>query len=388
MNHSVQITESLINSQTIRVKNALKFTPQLEASYRDFHRARHLLPRVLCASVAAVTTMLSPVYEYLLNAPSGYGTKAFFIQSLVMLLPIMGVIVLMLTDYGKRFHELCLSLITLFVCIGMFAERRIGLEYDFIIPFAFPCAVIVFAFLSLRLRFFTFLPIALLAVILHSANEISLNLAIEPTFYNVFFIWIMFGFGAASGFNCEVRERRNWLNEQLLILNSNADHLTQLANKRGFDQHLEAVYLAARRERKPLSLLVIDIDHFKEYNDEYGHQAGDRCLQQVAEIISRIARRHSDLASRIGGEEFVLTLYDTNGEAAETLANELQESIRAAAIPHGGSLVSGELTVSIGGSWCIPGPEFTEQLMLADADRKLYAAKDAGRDQSIVGELL
>jgi diguanylate cyclase (GGDEF)-like protein len=275
----------------------------------------------------------------------------------------------------------------LFVCMGMFAERRIGLEYGFVIPFAFPSTVIIFAFVAARLRFFTFFPVALLATILHSINEITLDLPLPPTFYNVFLIWIMFGFSAACGYNSEVSERRNWLNQQLLIIKSNADHLTQLANKRGFEQHLETVYLTARRENKPLTLLVIDIDHFKEYNDEYGHQRGDDCLAEVAGIISNIARRHSDWAARIGGEEFAVLLYDTDVIAAKTLAEELQAEVHAAGIPHLGSPMAKQITVSIGGSSCIPGPEYSENLLLQDADRRLYAAKNSGRNRIMIGEL-
>lgn len=382
-----QLTEALLKSQTIRVRNALQFDPQLEPLYRDFHHQQHQMPRILCAAVAGITTMLSPVYEYLLDAPSGYGTKAFFIQSITMLMPIMCVILIMLTERGKQYKELGISLIVLFVCMGMFAERRIGLQYDFIIPFAFPCAVIVFSFLSLRLRFFTFFPIALLATSLHTINEVTLGQPLPPTFYNVFLIWIMFGFSAASGYNAEVRERRSWLNAQLLLIKANADHLTQLANKRGFEQHLESVYLAARREVKPLALLVVDIDHFKEYNDEYGHQRGDDCLAEVAGIIAKTARRHSDLAARIGGEEFAVLLYDTDGAAAKTLAEELQAEIHAAAIPHTGSLIAKQVTVSIGGSYCVPGPQYTEELLLQDADRRLYAAKNSGRNRINIGGL-
>ena len=388
MESSPQITEALIRSQSIRVRNRFQFDPLLEPLYQAFHRERHRMPRVLCAAVGSIVILLSPIYEYLLDAPSGYGAKAFFIQSLVMLLPLMSVILIMLTDRGKKHAELGISLIAMFICLGLFAERRVGVEFGFEIPFAFPCAIIVFSFLSLRLRFFTFLPIATLTVILHSLNEISLNPSLTPTFYNVFFIWIMYGFSAASAFNTERRERENWLNLQLLIIKSNADHLTQLANKRGFDAHLESVYAAARRDKKPLTLLTIDIDYFKEYNDSYGHQRGDDCLALVADVIGGVARRNSDLAARVGGEEFALILYDTVGDAALELAEQLQDEIKALGIPHNKSRVSDQITVSIGGSWCVPGPQFTSGLLVSDADSRLYSAKNNGRNRIAIGELV
>jgi diguanylate cyclase (GGDEF)-like protein len=388
VNKPIQITEALIRGQTIRIRNALKFDPELELPYREFHRARHLMPRILTAAMVGILTLLSPFYEYLLDAPAGYSSQAFFIQSITMLIPTMCVILIMLTEQGKRHAELGISFIVLFVCMGMLAERRVGLEYGFVIPFAFPTAVIAFAFVAFRLRFFTFLPFAVLAAVLHSINELSLSQALTPTFYNVVFIWFMFGFGAASGYNSEVRERENWLNNQLLIIKSNADHLTQLANKRSFDRHLESVYLLARRARKPLALLVADIDHFKEYNDQYGHQRGDQCLTEVASIIASVSRRHADLAARIGGEEFAIVLYDTDGTEALRLANELQTAIHVAAIPHLSSPLTKQITISIGGSWCTPGPEFTEPLLVADADKRLYAAKNSGRNRIDIGELI
>lgn len=388
MNAPVQVTETLLKEQAIRVKSAFKFSPALEQEYREFHRTRHLMPRIIAAAATGFLAMLSPFYEFLLDAPSGYGADAFFIQSITMLLPALCVILIMLSERGKKHTELCVGLIVLCICMGMFAERRVGLAYDFVIPFAFPCAVVVFGFVLLRLRLFTFLPIALLAVILHTINELTLSQSATPTFYNVVFIWIMFFFGAGSAYNLELRERQGWLSEQMLSIRSSADHLTQLANKRGFEQHLESAYLSARRGQHPLTLLIADIDHFKKYNDEYGHQQGDQCLAEVAAIIGAVARRSADLAARIGGEEFALVLYDTDARAAKHLADKLQAEIKAAAIPHSKSPTTKQVTLSIGGSSCIPGPEFDEGLLLEDADRHLYAAKNAGRNQVKIGELI
>ncbi|WP_343730824.1 diguanylate cyclase [Duganella sp.] len=159
------------------------------------------------------------------------------------------------------------------------------------------------------------------------------------------------------------------------------DPLTKIANRRHFDSFLEKEWQRAMRSGQPLSLVVLDVDHFKLYNDTLGHPAGDACLQQVAQAIASHALRPTDLAARYGGEEFVILFAETDAEAAHLLAESIRAHIESLQIPHPRSTTSAWLTVSIGVATIHPHQlDNTESLFVA-ADRAMYAAKEGGRNQ-------
>jgi diguanylate cyclase (GGDEF)-like protein/PAS domain S-box-containing protein len=161
------------------------------------------------------------------------------------------------------------------------------------------------------------------------------------------------------------------------------DGLTGLANRRRFDERLLEEWSRAYRERTCLSLLMIDLDHFKQYNDEYGHPAGDECLRAVAGILAAEAKRTTDLAARYGGEEFAMLLPNTDAAGCERIGERIMREIRDAGIPHKLNFPSRVVTASLGGAVCRPGVERSagHASLIDAADRALYAAKDDGRDQ-------
>ena len=159
------------------------------------------------------------------------------------------------------------------------------------------------------------------------------------------------------------------------------DPLTQIANRRHFDSFLEKEWQRAMRSGQPLSLVVLDVDHFKLYNDTLGHPAGDACLQRVASAIASHALRPTDLAARYGGEEFVLLFAETGAETAALMAESIRAHIESLRIPHPRSTTSEWLTVSIGVATIHPHQlDNTESLFVA-ADRAMYVAKEGGRNQ-------
>ncbi len=165
------------------------------------------------------------------------------------------------------------------------------------------------------------------------------------------------------------------------------DGLTGLANRRRFDERLREEWGRAYRERTSLALLMIDIDHFKAFNDAYGHPAGDECLHTVAGILADEALRSTDLAARYGGEEFAMLLPNTDAEGCAQIGERVRSALRDAAIAHGRNLPSGIVSASLGGAVCRPGVERSAgPASLVDAaDRALYAAKDGGRDRLVMG---
>jgi diguanylate cyclase (GGDEF)-like protein len=159
------------------------------------------------------------------------------------------------------------------------------------------------------------------------------------------------------------------------------DGLTQIYNRRFLDASLVEHFNRARRSALPLSVIILDIDFFKAYNDTYGHQAGDTCIQRVTQAMSHVFHRSTDTVARYGGEEFVALLFDTPAPAAHALAEKLRKEIESKNIPHRASPL-GYITVSIGCCTWTPDTEFMSgEEILNQADKALYQSKDRGRNQ-------
>ena len=159
------------------------------------------------------------------------------------------------------------------------------------------------------------------------------------------------------------------------------DPLTKIANRRHFDSFLEKEWQRSVRNGGVLSLVVLDVDHFKLYNDSLGHPAGDTCLQQVAQAIDAHACRPGDLAARYGGEEFVMLFSETEADSAMLLAETIRATIEALHLPHPRSTTSAWITVSIGVATIRPHQLDNRETLFVAADRALYVAKEAGRNQ-------
>ncbi len=173
-------------------------------------------------------------------------------------------------------------------------------------------------------------------------------------------------------------------NQHLQILN-NLDPLTGINNRRYFDSQLSIQWNIALRNRSPLSLFMMDIDYFKQFNDTYGHPAGDECLKAIAKTLSNCLRRVSDFVARYGGEEFVILISNINEKQAQTFAQQLRSAVQKLAIVHGKSTVAGYVSVSIGHCTLIPELGMKIRTFVQRADEALYQAKAAGRNQAITG---
>ncbi|TCV91262.1 PAS domain S-box-containing protein/diguanylate cyclase (GGDEF)-like protein [Luteibacter rhizovicinus] len=190
------------------------------------------------------------------------------------------------------------------------------------------------------------------------------------------------------GFMFDISERKQ-TEHRLLALQkeleemSFKDGLTGAANRRRFDLVLDREWADARRSREPISMIMLDIDYFKQYNDHYGHLQGDACLKQIAALLSGAATRLRDFYARFGGEEFAMVLPETDEASAHAVASRCRELIARAAIGHGASPLGSVLTVSIGVATAIPGRNDEHFAFLDLADRRLYEAKQQGRDRIV-----
>ncbi|MDH5472593.1 MAG: diguanylate cyclase [Gammaproteobacteria bacterium] len=239
----------------------------------------------------------------------------------------------------------------------------------------FICLVILVLFFSLWLfRKFLFKPLTTIQNDIDriKQGDISHNLKVEGCREISLF---------AEAFNkmkTEVYERTQDL-ERLTA----QDPLTGIANRRYFDESLRREYHHAYRNKQPISLLLLDIDYFKRFNDSNGHLAGDACLQAVTSVLVDVVTRPSDVVSRYGGEEFAIILPMTPEKGMKAVADQVLRAIRLRAIPHDDSPISNIVTLSIGGCSIIPTDKDRMTSLINEADKALYKAKDAGRNQSV-----
>jgi len=172
-------------------------------------------------------------------------------------------------------------------------------------------------------------------------------------------------------------------NEELARL-STTDGLTGLANRRHFDEVLQAEWLKLRREKQPLSLVMADVDFFKRYNDTYGHQPGDLCLSSVAKAIRSQLKRPADLAARYGGEEFAAILPGTGPEGARHVAELIRDAVERLGLPHAASSAADHVTISVGVASVIPRDGALPDELIRRADEALYRAKKEGRNRTVL----
>lgn len=164
------------------------------------------------------------------------------------------------------------------------------------------------------------------------------------------------------------------------------DGLTGIPNRRRFTEHLEFVWNQAQRQRTPVTAVLMDVDHFKAFNDHYGHQAGDECLTRVAQAVAATERRTSSLVARYGGEEFVCIVPRMDLQGAIVLAEHLRSSVVALALPHAHSSAASHVSISLGVASRIPGVGESWNTLLEKADEALYQAKKAGRNRACCAE--
>jgi diguanylate cyclase (GGDEF)-like protein len=169
-------------------------------------------------------------------------------------------------------------------------------------------------------------------------------------------------------------------NRELRLL-AHLDGLTKIANRRCFDESLQQMWQRMGRLSQPLSLLMLDVDYFKCYNDVYGHQHGDNCLTQIAQTMQKVVSRPGDLVARYGGEEFAVILPETSENGAFKVAEAIRKAVLALAIPHEASDTAAYVTVSIGITSLIPVTDFSPDYLIDLADQALYSAKHQGRNR-------
>ena len=236
----------------------------------------------------------------------------------------------------------------------------------------------------------------------------SFDLDVRPFFYETRLFLVLCGFIlaglAATGYAVRVRQLKGnekrlttlvdqrtaelvKKTQQLEVANdkleklATLDGLTNIANHRRFQDFLSHEWQRSQRQQTPISLLLMDVDFFKLYNDTYGHQGGDECLKQVARVLGETVKRATDLAARYGGEEFAIILSDTDDTGALAIAESVRSQIESLRVPHAASKVNEYVTLSIGVATAIPDIDTGQDSLIAAADQALYVAKEKGRNR-------
>jgi diguanylate cyclase (GGDEF)-like protein len=360
----------------------LRFAPALEKEYSNAHLRRvRLRVRVWFTFVLVVRI----VFELAQMRNSGALSDAALTQ-LAMLLPGSAFLVYLVWGglYERLYLKISAVLVPLFFSmIAVFVVRAIA-SGQFEQFAAFTVALVAtyfFAGLKFREALLTNLCLLLsFGISGHVLGLAPLVLLKSLTVLTVTSVLVAIVFR-----DIEKSTRREFLEHALIAQMLTRDSLSGLMNRRAFDEHLRRVWLYALRQRCAIAVCMIDVDHFKRYNDAFGHQAGDVALSRIGSLIQDFARRPLDMAARYGGEEFSLILCDVSPQHIEELAERLRQRIQTERIKESASADQGAgLTVSVGAAIVIPTIDRTPEGAVQLADEGLYEAKRAGRNRVVV----
>jgi diguanylate cyclase (GGDEF)-like protein len=241
--------------------------------------------------------------------------------------------------------------------------------------------VVVYATLFLGLLFRAVMIVALALMLGFVGIGVFLGVAVEHLIFASSVIFAATLMSVLSALRMERLLRANFIENRLLNDIAERDGLTGLYNRRMFDTLANRLWLQAQRNQEALQVILVDIDHFKAYNDLYGHQAGDNCIRRVASIIARATKRPLDFCARYGGEEFALVLYAPSGIDPSALPERIRHETMALDIPHAHAATAEVLTVSIGSATAEAGTKRSLAGLIQTADEALYRAKQLGRNR-------
>ncbi len=362
----------------------LRFEKELEREFLD-HYFRHSLNQARFAMfLGSAFYAAYGLLDYIMF--SEVKTTFWAIRYGIILPGLLLVFIALFFIKTERMLQIWLSLAILLAGSSVVVYNKI-ISGDFYIGLIL---IILFGCVVLPLRF-RYAAISSLAVTSAYIGIIGINIHRNPVpVNNVFDLITANAFGLFACYLLEKYKRKEYL--QLCLLNlekdklrelSLVDGLTNIANRRAFDDFFSREWSRAQRFGHTVALLLIDVDHFKLYNDALGHQAGDECLCRIAEVLNLYKRRASDFVARYGGEEFVFMLLGASSEYAMEVAEAIRMKVRDLQIPHPASGIDRNVTISIGVAFCVPTREMEKEELVKMADKALYQAKRSGRNRVV-----
>ncbi len=363
----------------------LTFNPELETEFRRTHFEENVLHTRVNLCLAVVITIAFAIMESVVLGP-----ELNRIPSMIHMLVIVPTLLIGLASSFSPHRD------RLYPPLAVVASTVLGLGVASIqiiatlggMSILFPCMMltIVFVYFMGGLIFYHAVAANMIVLLLYLAVGSELQLPGHEFAYDSLAMVAANLFCASVVYMHEKTSRMRFLEACLLREMVARDGLTGIQNRRMFDQHIQRAWQQAVREEERVAVLLVDIDCFKDYNDRYGHQAGDECLRAVAVSLSQCARRPMDFVARFGGEEFAVVLYEASREYVAEVLTRIQRSIAELNIPHEASRVASRLTVSIGAAFILPSSNRTHEGLIQLADEALYSAKEQGRNRVVVME--
>jgi len=363
----------------------LTFNPELESEFRRTHFDENLIHTRVNLCVAVVITIAFSAMESMVLSPElNRVPNAIHILLIVPAL-LMGLAASFSASRHRIYPPLAMIASTL-VGLGVAAINIIATLGGVSILFSCLMLTIIFIYFMGGLIFYRAVAANVIVMLAYIAAGIVLQLPGHEFVFDSLVLIAANLFGASIVYVHEKTSRMRFLEACLLREMVARDGLTGIQNRRMFDQHIQRVWQQAVREKERVAVLLVDVDCFKDYNDRYGHQAGDECLRAVAVSLSQCARRPLDFVARYGGEEFAVVLYEASREYVAEVLTRIQRSIAELNIPHEASRVASRLTVSIGAAFILPSGSRTHDGLIQLADEALYSAKEQGRNRVVVME--
>ena len=373
-----------IDPETEREVERLRFTPETESEFQRYFIQRSL-PRarwataIYLALVAVVTAInmrgtMTPVGQAIVE-------PIYLLRLGVACPALVAILAATVVPELHRHYQWIAS--TAVIITGMSVMVISGLAAAAGMP-QFQMGdvlVVVYATLFLGLLFRAVLVVATALLLSFTGIGVFLGVSGEHLIFAGSVVFATTLMSVLSALRMERLLRANFIENRLLNDIAERDGLTGLYNRRMFDNLTNRLWLQAQRNQETLQIILVDIDHFKPYNDLYGHQAGDNCIRRVATIIARATKRPFDFCARYGGEEFALVLYAPSGDDATALSEQIRRETMALNIPHGHSDAAGILTVSIGSATAEPDTKRSLAGLIQSADEALYRAKQLGRNR-------
>lgn len=295
----------------------------------------------------------------------------------------------LVTSYKEGSHDAYQALLALTsFCIGLICTSIVARASLHGTPYFFGAEVawIFGVWLVLGLHFWYAMAITISISLIYALGMLHWQFPLEELVFSAATLVAVNLVGAYNCYQLETAVRQAFLESRMLNDLAERDGLTGLYNRRRYDKDVERLWRQSRRDQSQLTLLLVDIDHFKAFNDLYGHQAGDDALKRVAEVIAGCAQRPLDFAARFGGEEFAVVLYGPAQDFGREIPETLRQSVEALSIPHAESTTGPWLTVSVGVAIVSPGTERSLAGAIQLADEALYQAKEDGRNRVVVKE--
>jgi diguanylate cyclase (GGDEF)-like protein len=363
----------------------LTFAPNLEAEFRRSHldesighlRANLVLGLLIAIAFAAMDAL---VLGHRLNRVPG-------LINVLAIIPVLSAV--LAASFSPRRHRIHAPLTI--VALTLYGLCQIAIQ---IIAakggagFLFPTMILtaMYVYFMAGLIFYHSIAVNVVILIVYLGAMTVLQRSGPELEFSALALVAANLIGASVVYMHEKTSRMRFLEAGLLREMVARDGLTGISNRRMFDQHIQRAWQQAVRARQRVAVLLVDIDCFKNYNDRYGHQAGDECLRAVAGTLSQCARRPLDFVARYGGEEFAVVLFEASREYVAEVLIGIQRSIAELNIPHEASIVASRLTVSIGAAYVLPSAGRTHEGLVQLADEALYNAKEQGRNRVLVME--